>query len=1063
MSHPLDDIKIYHGTWIPKESDRFDNPGKFVFWVETIPTQKSFNQVRLHPNHVQNESDILNILNDELSLPDTLLPKLNPTYDSFYTLLPTEDKRALPSTEMAVLTGDTYPEFFEWETLKIQCISIDNPILFLKEFNFQIHRLRLEYRLGSDLKFWIKYTFHLRNLVTQHLFIPILKPYRKGKNNRFLNVSMGWEPTSEPYEMGLVEFSDAMPGICQTKKLKHRNGEDKLENYWNPKNLLQNYSENQLDFLVSNTNLPQGLSKKFDDTWLSTSIMFDEDGLPESLRLIASDATEQWNQWYSWKKLIDGDYGTAIESGFKLGIRLEDPILENDTWNLVFFVSSKNDPSLQVDLSDWWEMEQSARIEIQKQFGSQFERTLLVNLGNAGRICPFLWQGMQTSKPTGFKVIREIAYEFLKNDAPRLDSIGIKIVLPSWWLPEGRKRIKLKIKASNRKRSKSENSDDTRKLFGENSLIQYDYNMALGDTILSEGEWYTLSQAKHPLVQIRGQWMELDSNHLDKVLSLWKSSKDSEDDLTLGTLAKKYITSDHEEVEYEFDEELNKLLKALRQHDNLEEIDSPEGLNGELRPYQKKGLYWLNLLEHLGLNPCLADDMGLGKTVQIIALLLSEREQLDNNDEINATLLIAPTSVLSNWRKEIRRFAPEVKSFIHHGSDRKSKPKEFNYITKNNDVIITSFAIARNDRLLLKKRNWHRIVVDEAQNIKNPNSATAKAICSLKAKFRVALTGTPIENRLMDLWSLFNYLNPGYLGNATQFKNVYEKPIQRDGDQQRTALLQRLVQPFILRRLKTDKSIIKDLPEKVEQKVYCNLTREQALLYQAVVDDIKGEINNLDGMERRGLILSSLTKLKQICNHPMQFMQDGSEFSESRSLKLKQLNSMIEVSLEKSESLLVFTQFASLGNHLETFLRKTHHCPVYFLQGSTSRKKREKMIDSFQDPESPASIFVLSLKAGGVGINLTQANHVFHYDRWWNPAVENQATDRAYRIGQEKTVFAYKMITTGTLEEKIDELLIEKQQIADSIVGTSENWITEMDDEDFTKLIELNAQAIMDA
>ena len=306
-------------------------------------------------------------------------------------------------------------------------------------------------------------------------------------------------------------------------------------------------------------------------------------------------------------------------------------------------------------------------------------------------------------------------------------------------------------------------------------------------------------------------------------------------------------------------------------------------------------------------------------------------------------------------------------------------------------------------------------------------------------------------------------MNPGYLGTAAQFRRAYEKPIFRNGDQTKAKQLQQLVRPFILRRMKTDQSIIDDLPEKLELKVYCNLTKEQASLYQALTEDVKKQIAESEGIQRKGLILSTLMKLKQICNHPAQFLQDGSDFSAMRSHKLTRLTEMIEEVLEASDSLLVFTQFTEIGGQLEDLLRTRNNCPVYYLHGGTSRKRREQMIESFQDPDSPPGIFILSLKAGGVGITLTRANHVFHFDRWWNPAVENQATDRAYRIGQQKMVIAHKMVTLGTLEERIDKMIEDKQALAESIVGSDESWLTEMDDAAFEQLIALNRSAIMEA
>ncbi|MCY4561409.1 MAG: DEAD/DEAH box helicase [Flavobacteriaceae bacterium] len=1065
MSQREDDLLVYHGTWIPGDENQFDNLGQFMFWVETPPFGVIDKQTIKHPHHLIKKEEILNSLSDDKHLSTLLLKYFKPRSKSFFAHFPINGNAVLPSTEMGQLTGEVFPDKFQWKQLKIHSLSFSNPLDFLRELNIISSHHRLEYRLGADLKFWIEYSIHLERLVQQHQYIPVLKPHNKTQNENSLYLCMGWNLTSEPYDIGLREYASIIPGICLSARLTKNNKSDNQPRlYWNSRNLLAHFSEQQLEALISKINFPHGLLSKLDHTLISDALDFSQDRLLKSVQINKSEITEKWNQWHSWKSLIDGHFGGSADEGFQLGIRIEEPVTKGGKWKMLFFVSSKNDPSLQLDLGDWWRLNKEKRSKIQKQFGDQFERTLLVKLGNTARMSPILWEGMQTSKPIGFEVDLETAYNFLKNDSIAIESTGVKIVLPSWWLPEGRKRLRIKIKASNRKTKSSSISGESQGFFDGNSLINYDYSLAIGNESISKEDWDTLVQTKQPLVQFRGHWMELESEQLKQVLSLWEKSQDNEVDFSLDKLVNSYITADEELFEYDFDKDLSRLLKGLRKQDELIEFDSPKRLMGELRPYQKKGLYWLNMHQNLSLNPCLADDMGLGKTIQIIALLLHEKEQLivQNTNESPTTLLVAPTSVLTNWQKEINRFAPSIKCILHHGSNRESNRNGFSKLYKSNDVIITSFSIVRIDNKLLKEYNWHRIVVDEAQNIKNPKSAQTKAVCLIKAKHRIAMTGTPIENRLMDLWSLFNYLNPGYLGNTAQFKKIYETPIQRKKDTQKASRLQNLVHPFILRRLKTDKNIIKDLPEKVEQKVYCHLTSEQASLYQTVVDDVKQEITSSEGIKRKGIIVSALTKLKQICNHPKQFLQDGSAFSESRSLKLKRLNAMIEVALDKSESLLVFTQFSYLGIDLEKLLRQTHRCPVFYLRGSTSRINRQKMIDSFQNPHSPASIFLLSLKAGGVGINLTRANHVFHFDRWWNPAVENQATDRAYRIGQEKTVFAYKMITTGTVEEKIDDMLEKKQKLADSIVGTSENWITEMDDEEFNHLITLDEQSVLE-
>ena len=450
--------------------------------------------------------------------------------------------------------------------------------------------------------------------------------------------------------------------------------------------------------------------------------------------------------------------------------------------------------------------------------------------------------------------------------------------------------------------------------------------------------------------------------------------------------------------------------------------------------------------------------------------MLQEREVLSTSKvtenaiapAVLPTLLIAPTSVVGNWQKEMEKFAPELRSLIHHGPQRLQDPKEFQAAVESCDMLITSFTLARKDEKLLSSVAWHRLVIDEAQNIKNPKAAQTKAILKLPATHRLALTGTPVENRLLDLWSIFNFLNPGYLGKEAQFRKLFELPIQKHGSRTQSAALKKLVEPFILRRLKTDKSIIQDLPDKVEQKLYCNLTREQASLYEAIVKEVEQEIDAAEGIKRKGMILATLLKLKQICNHPRQFLQDESEFTPERSHKLERLIEMIEEVKAEGESLLVFTQFTELGSALEKYIKQTLHYNTYYIHGGTSREKRERMISEFQDPESEPSVFILSLKAGGVGITLTKANHVFHFDRWWNPAVEDQATDRAFRIGQEKNVFVHKFVAIGTLEEKIDQMIEDKKKLAGSIIGADESWLTELDNEAFKKLIRLNKNAVLD-
>ncbi len=685
-----------------------------------------------------------------------------------------------------------------------------------------------------------------------------------------------------------------------------------------------------------------------------------------------------------------------------------------------------------------------------------------MNLGYAARIYPQFWDGLETDQPVGIAVNLDTAFTFLKESAWVLEDAGYKVIVPAWWTPKGRQRAKVRLRA---KGKSAGGSDKSKGYFSYDTLVQYQYDLSIGDQPVTQDEWQQLVNAKSPLVKFRGQWMELDQDKMQQMLTFWQQQQAANPEMSLLDFMR--LTSgddDSLEVDFDRDDALTTMLTQLNDKSCLALTPDPAQLQGHLRDYQKRGLSWLHYLENLGLNGCLADDMGLGKTIQVIARLVQEREESAQNGgpRIPPTLLIAPTSVVGNWYHELHKFAPHLRAVVHHGGDRSPDTKAFKALCRDHDVVITSFTLARKDAKLLEGVTWHRIVLDEAQNIKNPKTAQTKAILKLNANHRLALTGTPVENRLMDLWSIFNFLNPGYLGNQTQFRKQFELPIQKENSPARSATLKKLVEPFILRRLKTDQSIIKDLPDKVEQKLFCNLTPEQASLYEAVLKDVTEQLETSDGIQRQGLILATLTKLKQICNHPRQFLQDESEFTPERSHKLSRLLEMLDEVVAAGESALVFSQFREIGDALERYLRHTCHYNTYYIHGGTNRKKREQMIADFQNPDTDPAIFVLSLKAAGVGITLTQANHVFHFDRWWNPAVEDQATDRAFRIGQKKNVFVHKFVAMGTLEERIDQMIEDKKKLAGAIVGADESWLTELDNDAFKQLIALNKSAIMD-
>ncbi len=598
------------------------------------------------------------------------------------------------------------------------------------------------------------------------------------------------------------------------------------------------------------------------------------------------------------------------------------------------------------------------------------------------------------------------------------------------------------------------------------NLVNYQWKLSLGETELTEKEFQTLAKLKSPLVQIRGQWVILDADQIEAAIKFWEQGQ-TQGEMSLLEAMKLGLGGETSAGGLPVDEIvtdawLGEWMEQFTQSDKLEQLDQPIGLLGQLRPYQQYGYSWLAFLRKWGLGACLADDMGLGKTIQTISLLLREKEKLGKFPA--PVLLIAPTSVVTNWEREISRFAPGLQTYIHRGSDR-LRGEKMRKALKGKDIMLTSYPVARLDSESIQSINWLAVILDEAQNIKNPAAKQTQVIRKFNAEFRIALTGTPVENRLSELWSIMHFLNPGYLGPQAQFRKNYSLPIERYHDEDALKQLKQLTMPFILRRVKTDPRVITDLPEKMETKVYCNLTEEQATLYEAVVQDAMKRIEEEEGIQRRGLVLSMLMQLKQICNHPVQYLHqtrkskrgDAAPLADltGRSGKLERLGELLEEVLAEGDRALIFTQFAEMGEMLANYLPSAFGAATQFLHGGTSAKARDQMVKRFQEDEHAPSIFILSLKAGGTGLNLTRANHVFHFDRWWNPAVEDQATDRAFRIGQKRNVQVHKFVTTGTLEEMIDDMIESKKGLAQAVVGSGENWITEMSTDELRKVVAL--------
>jgi SNF2 family DNA or RNA helicase len=721
----------------------------------------------------------------------------------------------------------------------------------------------------------------------------------------------------------------------------------------------------------------------------------------------------------------------------RVSFRLSEPATDDDEWGLEFALQSAEDPSLYLPAAELWDGGRFPGLPPQP------DEMLLAGLGRAVRLFPLLHAALREQQPDRMTLDTGEAHEFLRQAAPLLQAAGFGVQLPTW---AGRKGVGLKLTTRSKK---SQSRAAAASGFGLEQLVDFRIDLVIGDGVVTAEELAELARLKVPLVRVRGQWVELDDRQLRAALRAVDRRREGE--LTAGEVLQQVIDGGEEDlplVEVDADGDLGDLLSG-QAAERLTPLATPIGFLGSLRPYQERGLSWLHFLGRLGLGGILADDMGLGKTAQTISLLLSERA---GATEVAPTLLVCPMSLVSNWQKEAARFAPSLRVYVHHGATRRRD------LVEDVDLVITTYGTATRDVALLREVGWARVVCDEAQAIKNSGTRQAQAVRAIPARTRLALTGTPVENHLAELWSIMDFCNPGLLGPAKQFRRRYQEPIEVRQDADAAAALKRATGPFVLRRLKTDKTIISDLPEKNEMKVWCTLTGEQATLYQAVVEDMMAAIDGSAGIQRRGNVLAAMTKLKQVCNHPAHLLKDSSRLP-GRSGKLARLEELAAEIIEDGDKALVFTQYAEWGSLLQPYLAAHLDRPVLWLHGGLSKARRDEMVSRFQEDDEPI-LFLLSLKAAGTGLNLTAANHVVHFDRWWNPAVEDQATDRAYRIGQSRDVQVRKFICTGTLEEKIDAMIERKKALASSVVGTGEDWITDLNTDQLRELFALDLATV---
>jgi SNF2 family DNA or RNA helicase len=920
---------------------------------------------------------------------------------------------------------------------------------------------------GASLRFWIVAARFARELVGRQCFVPALVAVEFPERRLLRGV---WEAQiGDADRQRLQMLARSMPPVCRAQVQPPDDPQDwaKVTGADQPdaEELLVSFLNQAVDDSVR-ASLPRGWGTKRSSRALTPEARLAHQWLRSlgagAAPLVAPEPglTHFSDQVQAWLANVRPQRSDAA---FRLCFRLAEPTEappateacpesdRRDSWRLDFLLQATDDPSLLVSSDQVWQAKPGVARFLKRRFENPQER-LLAELGRASRVYPLVDQGLETACPARMTLRTEQAYEFLRQSAPLLEQSGFGVLVPPWWQkPTARVSVRLRVK------SPAETGGGSG-LLGTSGIVAYQWQVAIGDESISWAEFQRLARMKVPLVKVRGQWVELRRDEVEKAIAFFERRR-TEGEMALGDALRLGLGQEVSELGLpisgiDAEGAVGTLLNRLTGAAGLEPVAVPGQFRGELRPYQVRGLSWLGFLSQLGLGACLADDMGLGKTIQLIALILHERRQT-----VGPTLVVCPMSVVGNWQREIARFAPKLKVLIHHGSERLTGV-QFERRARKHDVVVTTYALALRDEAVLAAVPWNRVVLDEAQNIKSASALQARAVKRLPARHRIAMTGTPVENRLAELWSIMDFLNPGYLGNAREFRSRFAQPIEKYRDPERAGTLRRLIQPYVLRRLKTDRTIIKDLPQKIETRVYCHLTPEQATLYEAVVKEMLGQIDRTEGIQRRGLVLATLMKLKQICNHPAQFIQDGSALA-GRSGKLARLEAMIEELLSEGDQALIFTQFAEMGKMLRLRLQQTAGREVLFLHGGTPKRQRDAMVERFQQGE-PA-LFVLSIKAGGLGLNLTAANHVFHFDRWWNPAVENQATDRAFRIGQRRNVQVHKFVCVGTIEERIDQMIEQKKELAEVVVGAGEGWITELSTTRLRELFALSRSAALGA
>ena len=787
-----------------------------------------------------------------------------------------------------------------------------------------------------------------------------------------------------------------------------------------PANFVNDFIHNYMNYVIYK--FLSIKAYKFKDVKSGTYMIKD---LEQKSVMRGVDIAENISQWFD--ELYLGKYD--VIPFFKIE-KVEDELFRLK----VYIKNRKTDESVLID-------ELYHKETIFDAQSSDIARIVEKQLNYAIRYMPELEDLFEDEDKLALDLNLNEVYKIITQTAYYLQKAQIEVILPKELvnIVIPRASINAKVKASR--------SQDLADLFNNTSsskmsledILEFSYEIAIGNEKISLEEFNKLVETSNGLIKYKNKYVLIDKEESKKIFEqIAKANFKS-----LSRMELIHASMSGQLAQYDFDYD-DAFARVIQDFTKPIEVTPPETLKGDLRPYQQTGLKWLWTNVSKGFGVCMADDMGLGKTIQIISLILKMKEEGNLKKPV---LVICPTTLMGNWMKELQMFAPSLDAVIYHGAERK--------LEVNHDVILTTYAIMRIDVEELKKHTWGMVIVDEAQNIKNPDTAQTLAIKTLKADVKVAMTGTPVENRLTELWSIFDFINQGYLGSLREFQKSYAIPIERFKENSRAAKLKMSVSPFVLRRLKTDKHVISDLPEKMVLNEYCYLSKPQAVLYEKTLNEMMSKISEFSGVNRRGNIFKLITALKQICNHPYQFLKSG-EMSRELSGKMDKCISTVQSIIDNGEKTLIFTQYKEMGDILTKVITEECGTEPLFFHGSLTVPQREELINRFQN-EADCKVMILSLKAGGTGLNLTSATNVIHYDLWWNPAVEDQATDRTYRIGQDKNVMVHRMITLGTFEEKIDEMLKAKKELADLAVYEGEKIITELSDEEIYEIFTLSA------